>query len=219
MDGKRNYDREMQEVLAGLTPGEKPRLLLHACCAPCSSSTLERLCGAFQVTLYDYNPNISPEAEYRKRLEELQRLVRLLPAARDVDFLECAYDGGAFERIARGLEDAPEGGARCARCFALRLEQTARAARDGGFAWFGTTLTISPLKDAALLNRIGAEMGERYGVRFLPSDLKKRDGYRRSILLSREYGLYRQDYCGCVYSKQERERKKREEAAARGGDA
>ncbi len=215
MEPKRNYDREMRAILGGLPPGEKPRLLLHACCGPCSSAVLEMLARYFQITLFYYNPNIAPEAEYQKRLGELERLVAEMPLESPVEFLSCEYDGEAFAAIARGLEDAPEGGPRCAKCFRLRLERTARAAAEGKFDFFTTTLTVSPLKNAPLLNAIGQAVGAEYGVRFLPSDFKKRDGYKRSIQLSREYGLYRQDYCGCVYSAAERRHKaeKKEENA------
>ncbi len=210
----RRYDREMEDILQELgRTGERPWLLLHACCAPCSSAVLERLSRAFRISILYYNPNIAPEEEYCRRRAELERLVGEMPLENPVELLPCDYDGGAFEEIARGLEDAPEGGARCMKCFRLRLEETARAARDGGFDYFTTTLTLSPLKNASALNAIGEEMGALYGVKHLPGDFKKRDGYKRSLELSREYGLYRQDYCGCVYSRREREREKERRAA------
>ena len=208
---QRNYARELEGILAGLEEtGERPRLLLHACCAPCSSSVLEVLSRYFRISLLYYNPNIAPESEYEKRRAELERLIGEMPLANPVEMVPCEYDGPAFEEIARGLEDAPERGARCMRCFRLRLEKTAQAARDGKYDYFTTTLTLSPLKNARALNEIGEEVAALYGVRHLPGDFKKKDGYKRSLELSREYGLYRQDYCGCVYSKAERERQKQQ---------
>ncbi len=209
MEKQRNFQKEQEAVLAALEKsGERPRLLLHACCAPCSSAVLERLCPRFDVTLFFYNPNISPEAEFQKRLAELERLVTLLPEAAGVKIVAPEYDPEPFFSAAKGMEDVPEGGARCAACFGLRLERAARYAAENGFEYFTTTLSISPLKNAALLNRIGEAMGEKHGVRHLPSDFKKKDGYKRSIELSALYGLYRQDFCGCVYSKRERETKR-----------
>ncbi len=209
MGNQRNYQKEQEAVFASLEKaGEKPRLLLHACCAPCSSAVLERLCPHFDVHLFFYNPNIFPEEEHRKRLAELERLVTCLPEAAGVRVEAPAYEPETFFAAARGMEDVPEGGARCAACFRLRLERAARYAAENGFAYFTTTLSVSPLKNAALLNAIGEEMGEKYGVTHLPSDFKKRDGYKRSVELSALYGLYRQDFCGCVYSKRERETKR-----------
>lgn len=211
---QRNYARELEDLLARLqAAGETPRLLLHACCAPCSSAVLERLSRSFRIDILYYNPNIAPESEYIRRREELERLLREMPLANPVKLVPCDYDGPAFEEIARGLEDAPEGGARCMKCFRLRLEKAAQAARDGKYDYFTTTLTLSPLKNARALNEIGEEVGALYGVRHLPGDFKKKDGYKRSLELSREYGLYRQDYCGCVYSKAERQRKKEDPSA------
>ena len=186
---KENYQKKMEAVIAALPIGEqKPRLLLQSCCGPCSSYVLEALTPYFRVTVLYYNPNI-------------QKIIAALPTPTPVEILECEYDGEAYDAAVRGLEDEPEGGARCTVCFALRLEETARRASMLGYDWFCTTLTVSPHKDAGRLNAIGAAMGERYGVPFLPSDFKKREGYKRSILLSKEYDLYRQDYCGCLFSK------------------
>ena len=196
----KNYALEMDKVVASLG-GRRPSLLLHSCCGPCSTAVLEVLCPHFAVTLLYYDPNIQPEAEYTLRLENQLRVLRELHP--EVALLPCEYDGAAFTAAARGLEGEPEGGARCTACFRLRLEYTARAAAVGGFEFFCTTLSVSPHKDAERLNAIGAELGEKYGVRYLPSDFKKRDGYKRSIELSREFGLYRQNYCGCLYSKTE----------------
>lgn len=196
---KMNYQLETDKTLAALPAGEKPRLLLHSCCGPCSSYVLEYLTQYFDVTVLYYNPNIQPEAEYEKRLFYQREVLRHIPAA----ILECSYDGAAFEAAAAGYEDAPEGGERCTRCFLLRLEETARLAAAHGFDYFCTTLTVSPHKDPERINRIGTELAQRYGVRWLPSDFKKRDGYLRSIRLAQEYGLYRQDWCGCSYSRKQ----------------
>ena len=194
-----NYQRELEALLASLGDN-RPTLLLHSCCGPCSSHVLRVLAEHFDVTLFYYNPNIYPDSEYRLRYAEQLRLLREADFARDVKTLEAPYDPEAFDAAARGLEDEPEGGARCGACFRLRLERTAREAREGGFDYFGTTLTVSPHKNAPLLNAIGLELGEAYGVRWLPGDFKKREGYKDSIRLAAEYGLYRQDYCGCAYS-------------------
>ena len=194
----KNYALEMDKVVASLG-GRRPSLLLQSCCGPCSTAVLEVLCPHFAVTLLYYDPNIQPEAEYALRLENQLCVLRELHP--EVALLPCEYDGAAFTAAARGLEGEPEGGARCTACFRLRLEYTARAAAEGGFEFFCTTLSVSPHKDAERLNAIGAGLGEKYGVRFLPCDFKKRDGYRRSIELSKSLGLYRQNYCGCLYSK------------------
>lgn len=197
-----NYQKEMEKHLPA--PGAPaPRLLLHVCCAPCSSYVLEYLSAHFEITVYYYNPNIEPESEYRFRAAEEQRFIREIEPAHPVSYTEGEYDPASFHAAARGLEREPEGGARCTECFRLRLEKAAQACRAGGYDYFTTTLTISPLKDADRLNAIGQELAEKYGVRWLPSDFKKRGGYVRSVELSREHGLYRQDYCGCVYSKAE----------------
>ena len=193
---KTNYQILTDQAIAALAGG-KPALLLQSCCGPCSSYVLEYLTQYFDVTLLYYNPNIQPEAEYEKRLFYQREVLKHIPAK----LMACDYDGAAFEAAVRGAEDEPEGGERCTRCFRLRLEETAKRAAAGGFSWFCSTLTVSPHKDAARINRIGAALGERYGVKWLPSDFKKRDGYLRSIRLSEEYGLYRQDWCGCRYAR------------------
>ena len=205
-----NAQQILDQTLASLPQGERPTLLLHACCAPCSSYVLEYLSRYFRITLFFYNPNIAPEAEYRFRLDELRRLVREMGLADDVSVLEGNYTPERFLALAEGLETLPEGGARCSLCYRLRLSETARVAAEGGFDYFCTTLSISPYKNAAWLNEIGQEEGARYGVTYLVSDFKKKNGYKRSCELSEEYGLYRQDYCGCVYSKAARERQKAE---------
>ena len=202
-----NYQKQLEEVLKRMKEeGKRKRLLLHACCAPCSSYCLEYLREAFALTVFFYNPNLTEQEEYRRRVEEEKRLIDLMNGqggSSQIEILEGRYEPERFLEAAKGLETCKEGGERCVRCFALRLGETARVAAEGGFDFFTTSLTISPLKNSALLNRIGAQEGERYGVRFLPSDFKKNNGYLRSTQLSRLYGLYRQNYCGCIYSKVE----------------
>lgn len=183
--------------------GRVPRLLLHSCCAPCSSYTLEYLSQYFDITVYYYNPNISPEKEYRHRVEEMERLIGEMPFKHEVKFVEGEYKPKDFYDMARGMEHEPEGGIRCMACYRMRLEHAAAIAKEGGYDYFTTTLTISPLKRSDKINEIGNEVAEQYGVAFLPSDFKKRGGYLRSIELSRQYNLYRQNFCGCVFSKRE----------------
>lgn len=192
----KNYQQQMEERLAHLSG--RPRLLLHSCCGPCSSSVLERLADFFDVTVYYYNPNIYPETEYRRRAEEQARLLERL----GIPMIEAAYEPAEFEAI--GLGEEPEGGARCQACYALRLGQTARYAAAHGFEWFCTTLSVSPHKNAVWLNELGQTMAERCGLSWLPSDFKKKNGFLRSLQLSEQYGLYRQSWCGCRYSWQER---------------
>lgn len=194
-----NYDKAMLEELER---GRGKRLLLHSCCAPCSSYCLNETAKALSVTVFYYNPNLDSREEYDRRKSEQIRFLRETGLA---DFFDCDYSPEDFARIARGLEGEQEGGARCAKCFRLRLEKTARTAKECGFDYFGTTLTVSPLKNARLINEIGFSLQTEYGVRYLPSDFKKRGGYLQSTELSRQYNLYRQNYCGCVYSKRERE--------------
>ena len=203
---QRNYQKELDRILAGLTEsGRVPRLLLHSCCAPCSSYVMEYLSRYFEITVFYYNPNITEEAEYRRRAAEEARLIAQMPFSHPVTFLEGPYEPKRFLEAVRGLEQIPEGGARCRECFRLRLAESAKAAVQEGCDYFTTTLTISPLKNAAVLNELGEAAAAEYGTVFLPSDFKKRNGYKRSIELSHEYDLYRQDYCGCVFSKKERE--------------
>lgn len=204
MPNRRNYQRELDALIETLD--HRPRLLLQCCCAPCSSYVLEYLSSYFDITAFYYNPNISPAEEFRRRADELQRLLRETggPAA----YREGKYEPERFFAMARGMEELPEGGARCAGCYELRLRETAALAEAEGFDYFTTTLSISPYKDAEKLNEIGGRLAEEYGVAYLFSDFKKKNGYRRSIELSKEYGLYRQDYCGCVFSKREAERRR-----------
>ena len=203
---KVNYQIEMERELARIeASGRRPRLLLHACCAPCSSYVLEALNRCFDIDVYYYNPNIAPREEFDRRVAELERLAAQLPHEGALRVVVGDYDNVAFMEMCRGHEDDPEGGARCALCFRMRLEAAAKMAAWLGSDYFTTSLTISPLKDAQLLNAIGAEQGRRASVSWLYSDFKKKNGYKRSCELSREYGLYRQDYCGCVFSKRERD--------------
>lgn len=222
-----NYQKELEAILDKL-PNRNTTLLLHSCCAPCSSYVLEYLREYFRITVYYYNPNISEEAEYRKRVREQKRLIQQMNERRGrenpIAFLEGPYDSKEFFQTVKGLESCKEGGERCRKCFQLRLEQTAREARTQGFDFFTTTLTISPLKKAEVLNEIGQQIMEQQRdesaiqqqntaseLQYLPSDFKKRNGYKRSIELSKEYDLYRQDYCGCIFSKGQREEKRKQD--------
>ena len=199
---KVNYQKELDKIIASLD-GRVPTLLLHSCCAPCSSYTLEYLSNYFDITVYYYNPNISPKAEFDKRFAEQKRLIDSLPAKREIKLIEGDYNYSDFSEIAKGFENVKEGGERCFRCYKLRLEKSAHLAKEQGFDYFCTTLSISPLKNSQKINEIGLEVAEKYGVKWLPSDFKKKEGYKRSIELSREYNLYRQNFCGCVFSKKE----------------
>ena len=204
---KINYQKKLDGIIDDITKnGETPSLLLHSCCAPCSSYVLEYLSQYFKITVFYYNPNISPEEEYRKRVAEQKRLISQLPLKNAVEFIEGDYKPQDFYDIAKGLENIPEGGERCFACYRLRLEKTARLAADMGFDYFTTTLSISPYKNASKLNEIAEELSGIYKVKNLPSDFKKKEGYKRSIALSAEYNLYRQDYCGCIFSKRENQR-------------
>ncbi|MCH5258854.1 MAG: epoxyqueuosine reductase QueH [Lachnospiraceae bacterium] len=245
MNAVRNYQKELDKIIEDIGAGNEsaPTLFLHSCCAPCSSYVLEYLREYFRITVFYYNPNISMEEEYRKRVAEQKRLIKAYNeeiSGKDaqnvnpkgellqgralqngkaqgkkssnicylIDIIEGDYDPGCFYEIAQGLEQCPEGGERCFACYELRLRETAKRAQAGKYDYFATTLTISPLKNAVKLNEIGERLAAEYGVNWLPSDFKKKGGYQRSIELSKEYDLYRQDYCGCVYSKEERERQK-----------
>ena len=203
----RNFQRELDRLLERLAAeGRVPRLFLHSCCAPCSSYVLEYLSKYFEITVFYYNPNIYPPKESDERLAEVRRLVSEMEFAHPVTVVAGAYDPALFFDAVKGLEAEKEGGARCERCFRLRLMEAARLAKDGGYDYFTTTLTVGPKKDARLLNQLGEEIGSMYGVAYLNSDFKKKNGPFRSLELSEQYGLYRQDYCGCVFSR-------------RGGDA
>lgn len=196
-----NYQKELDKVIESLSQQEKvPTLLLHSCCAPCSSYVLEYLSNYFGITVFYYNPNIYPDEEYEMRVREQQRFIRAFPAKHPIDFIEGAYDKERFYEMARGLEAVPEGGQRCFQCYELRLREAGELAKARDFDYFTTTLSISPMKNAEKLNEIGLRLADELGVAYLCSDFKKRNGYKRSTELSREYGMYRQDYCGCVYS-------------------
>ncbi len=198
----------LQQIIQTLTTETtSKRLLLHSCCAPCSSYVIEYLSQYFEITVFYYNPNIYPDEEYYMRVKEQQRFINEFPTKLPVGFIEGDFDKDRFYEAAKGLENEPERGARCTECFKLRLEETAKLAADMGFDYFCTTLSISPLKNASLLNEIGLGLEKQYKVKWLFSDFKKNNGYLRSTEISKEYGMYRQDYCGCVFSKRERENK------------
>ncbi|MBQ6463590.1 MAG: epoxyqueuosine reductase QueH [Pseudobutyrivibrio sp.] len=206
---KINYQKELDKLIIKFTEeGQVPSLLLHSCCAPCSSYCIEYLSQFFYVTVFYYNPNIYPDEEYYHRVKEQQRFIKEFPTKYPVKFIEGDYDKSSFYEIAKGLEKEPEKGERCHRCYDLRLRRTATIAKEKGFDFFSTTLTISPMKDSQVLNEIGASIGTELGVDWLYSDFKKREGYKRSTEISREYDMYRQDYCGCVYSYNERQLQK-----------
>ena len=199
-----NYQKDLDKLIENIPEGEVPTLLLHACCAPCSSYCLEYLSQYFRITLYYYNPNIYPESEYSLRTEEARRLIGKMNFRHEVTFLEGEFNPKEFYDCIKGYENEKEGGERCFRCYRLRLENTAKLAKEMGFDYFTTTLSISPLKKAEKINEIGEELGTIYNLKHLPSDFKKKNGYKRSTELSREYGLYRQDYCGCVFSQRDK---------------
>ena len=198
---KTNYQLIMEEELKNIeSTGEKPVLLLQCCCAPCSSAVLERLKEHFDLKLYFYNPNIYPEEEYYKRLAQLEKLLEKTEYPNGIETVRARYNQEEFFDAVKGFENEKEGGKRCTQCFILRLEETAEKAKEIGADYFCTTLTVSPHKNAELLNQIGIKTGEKYGVKFLQSDFKKKEGYKRSTELSKEYDLYRQNYCGCKFS-------------------
>lgn len=201
---KINYQQIMEGEIEKIRKlPQKPTLLLHVCCAPCSSAVIEVLEEFFDITIFFYNPNISPKSEFDYRLSELERFIK--ESNRTIKIIAPEYNGNEFREIAKGLEDVAEGGARCNLCYRQRIEKTVAYCKDGNFDYVTTTLTVSPYKNAQWLNEIGAELGEKYGVKYLQSDFKKKEGYKRSCRLSEEYNLYRQDYCGCVYSKKQKE--------------
>lgn len=193
-----NYQKRLEEIIASLD--HRPKLLLHSCCAPCSSYCITYLKDFFDITILYYNPNIEPIEEYEKRKEEQKRLCKIL----HVDIMDCDYDNHLFHKKVEGLEKEKEGGIRCFECYRLRLEKTAEIAFKNHFEYFGTTLTVSPFKNSQKLNEIGIELSKKYSISYLESDFKKKEGYKKSIQLSREYQLYRQDFCGCIYSKKEK---------------
>lgn len=203
-----NYQIELDKIIGRIESEailRTPKLLIHSCCAPCSSYVLEYLSNYFAITVYYYNPNIYPEEEYLRRVKEQEQLIESMEFKNPVMFMKGEYDTNKYYELIKGHEGDKEGNERCFLCYRLRLEEAARVAKEGGYEFFTTTLTISPHKDAVKLNEIGEELATSYGVLFLPSDFKKRNGYKRSIELSDKYGLYRQDYCGCVFSKRIRD--------------
>ncbi|OOM81971.1 hypothetical protein CLPUN_06680 [Clostridium puniceum] len=202
---KINYQKELDALIENLVKEKKtPTLLLHSCCAPCSSYVLEYLSKYFKISILFYNPNIYPLEEYSRRVAEQKGLISALKVRNKINFLEGRYDTESFYNTAKGLEDQKEGGARCFKCYELRLKEAAIIAKKQGYDYFTTTLSISPHKNAQKLNEIGHELSKQYDVEYLYSDFKKKEGYKRSIELSNQYGLYRQDYCGCIFSKRER---------------
>ncbi|SDH78142.1 hypothetical protein SAMN05421493_10417 [Pseudobutyrivibrio sp. 49] len=208
---KINYQKELDKLIDQFEKeGRVPSLLLHSCCGPCSSYCIEYLSRYFNITVFYYNPNIYPDEEYYHRVKEQQRFIKAFPTKHPVEFIEGDYDKNRFYDIAKGLEHEPEKGARCHKCYELRLRRTAEVAAEKSFDFFTTTLTISPMKDSQVLNEIGIRIGEEAGVSWLPSDFKKKEGFKRSTELSAEYDMYRQDYCGCVYSYNERQLQKKQ---------
>ncbi len=205
---KINYQKVFDEILDDVRVSDKiPKLLLHSCCAPCSSYVLEYLEKYFEITVNFYNPNITFHEEYKKRIEEQKAFIKELQVENEIKLIDGRYEISEFFNCIKGFEETGEGGERCFKCYRLRLEETAKKAKEMGFDYFGTVLSISPLKSSQKINEIGRELEEKYGVKFLFSDFKKKNGYKRSIELSRKHDLYRQDYCGCVFSKTEREKR------------
>lgn len=198
-----NYDLEMEKQMKNLEEGTD--LLLHACCAPCSSAVLERIANHFKISIFYYNPNITDKDEYQKRIEEIKKLITLIHPKYPVKLIEGDYVPEKFMEMAKGLENEPERGKRCYKCYEMRLEETAKIAEKLGFQVFATTLTLSPHKNSNWINEIGETLNNKYNTTYLYSDFKKKEGYKRSIILSKEYNLYRQDYCGCIYSKRKNE--------------
>ncbi len=205
---KKNYQLELDKIIEQIDINNRPKLLLHACCGPCSSYVLEYLAKYFDITIYYYNPNIDTFDEFKKRINELNRLIETMPLANPVKLIEGKYNNEDFEKMVTGYENDDEGGPRCFKCYRMRLTETIKEAKKDNYDYFCTTLSISPYKNAEKLNEIGLELEKEYGIKYLVSDFKKKNGYKRSIELSSIYKLYRQDYCGCKYSKLQRDRKK-----------
>lgn len=204
---KVNYQNKLLELVKDFK--DKPRLLLHSCCGPCSTQVIDFLRNYFKITVYYYNPNIEPDLEYEKRKREQIRFIneaKKQDESLDLDFLDCGYDNDSFKKISKGLEQEKEGGARCSKCFYLRLKETAKKAKELGYDYFGTTLTVSPHKNSQVINRIGENIQEELNMPFIYGDFKKNDGYKKSIEFAKQYDLYRQDYCGCLYGKYEQSR-------------
>ena len=203
-----NYDIKMKELINAIPEGQVPTLLLQSCCAPCSSHVLSVLSPHFKITILYYNPNIEPFAEYEKRKNEQKSFIERFNSPNPIDIIDCDYDNEEFKKMSQGLETEKEGGPRCFKCYELRLRKTAEIAKSNNYDYFCTTLTVSPFKNSQKLNEIGAMLEEEYQIPYLYSDFKKNNGYHHSIELSKEYNLYRQDYCGCIYSQKERDEKK-----------
>lgn len=200
MKPKLNYQKKLEELVKTLN--SKPRLLLHSCCGPCSTEVISYLKDYFEITVFYYNPNIEPEEEYIHRKKEQIRFLKEYKDAK-ISFLDCEYDNASFKEIAKGLEQVKEGGARCNKCFYLRMKKTAEVAKEKGFEYFGTTLTVSPHKNSTMINEIGEKISEECNIKYIYGDFKKNDGYKKSIELSKTYNLYRQNYCGCLYGKEQ----------------
>ena len=198
MKPKLNYQKKLEELVKTLN--SKPRLLLHSCCGPCSTEVISYLKDYFEITVFYYNPNIEPEEEYIHRKKEQIRFLKEYKDAK-ISFLDCEYDNASFKEIAKGLEQVKEGGARCNKCFYLRMKKTAEVAKEKGFEYFGTTLTVSPHKNSTMINEIGEKISEECNIKYIYGDFKKNDGYKKSIELSKTYNLYRQNYCGCLYGR------------------
>ena len=196
-----NYDKEMEKILDSYKT--KPKILLHSCCAPCSSTCIDRLSDKAKLDIMYYNPNIEPEEEYLKRKEEQKRLIKLLN--KDIKVLDCDYDNNKYHEVVKGYEKEPERGSRCYICYKQRMEYTAKIAKEKGYDMFATTLTVSLYKVTKWINEIGFDLEKEYNIKYLPTDFKKQNGYKKSIELSKKYNLYRQDYCGCIYSKKEKD--------------
>lgn len=196
-----NYDKEMEKILDSYKT--KPKILLHSCCAPCSSTCIDRLSDKAKLDIMYYNPNIEPEEEYLKRKEEQKKLIKLLN--KGIKVLDCDYDNNKYHEVVKGYEKEPERGSRCYICYKQRMEYTAKTAKEKGYDMFATTLTVSPYKVTKWINEIGFDLEKEYNIKYLPTDFKKQDGYKKSIELSKKYNLYRQDYCGCIYSKKEKD--------------
>ena len=204
-----NYNSIMENIIDNIEEGCTPSILLHSCCAPCSSHVIDVLSKHFDITILYYNPNIEPKEEYEKRKAEEIRFINEFPNKNKLDIMDCDHDNDLFHETIKGLENEKEGGARCIKCYYLRLDKTAKLAKEYNYDYFATTLTVSPLKNSQKLNEIGKYLSEKYDIKYLYSDFKKKEGYKHSIELSKEYNLYRQDYCGCIYSKEQREQEKR----------
>ena len=194
-----NYNNKMKEIINNMNGVKK--LLLHSCCGPCSTACIERLTEYFDITILYYNPNIEPIEEYEKRKQYQIEVINKFKSKNKLDILDCDWENEVYRDYIKGLEREPEGGARCNKCYYLRLDYTAKKAKELGYDYFGTTLTVSPYKHSKTINEIGASIEKKYGVNYLYSDFKKEEGYKRSIELAKEFNLYRQDYCGCLYSK------------------